>query len=297
MVRIRPAAVAVVLLALASCRGATPEPPVAVSPTATPTVTAPAPTTSATPTPSSTTKPPTSSSTSKPPAPSSTSKPPTPGPPFPRSLLGQDVQRVPTSNRVVALTFDAGANADAVDPILTCLAQQHVTATFFLTGNFVAAFPQPARRIAAAGHRIGNHSVNHPYFTSLTDADIRAQLSAAAATIRGTTGADPAPLFRFPYGDRDAHTIATVNAAGYLPVRWTVDSLGWQGTMNGTRGADFVIQRVLAAATPGEIVLMHVGSNPDDHSMLDAAALPGIIAALKAQGYGFVTLDALLTSA
>jgi peptidoglycan/xylan/chitin deacetylase (PgdA/CDA1 family) len=198
---------------------------------------------------------------------------------------------------VVALTFDAGANADAVDSILATLAQQHITATFFLTGDFVADFPDAARRIAAAGHRIGNHSVNHPYFTSLSDADIRAQLSAAAATIRGTTGANPAPLFRFPYGDRDARTIAVVNAAGYVPVRWTVDSLGWQGTMNGSRGAAFVTQRVVAAATPGEIVLMHVGSNPDDHSMLDAQALPGVITALRAQGYGFVTLDALLVSA
>jgi peptidoglycan/xylan/chitin deacetylase (PgdA/CDA1 family) len=249
-------------------------------------------------TPAPTTAPPSGPPSSTRPAPSSTSKPPTtPAPPFPRSLLGQDIERIPTAQRVVALTFDAGANADAVGSILTTLAQQHITATFFLTGDFVADFPDAARRIAAAGHRIGNHSVNHPHFTSLSDADIRAQLSATAATIHGTTGANPAPLFRFPYGDRDARTIAVVNAAGYVPIRWTVDSLGWQGTMNGSRGAAFVTQRVVAAATAGEIVLMHVGSNPDDHSMLDAQALPDIIAALRAQGYGFASLDALLVPA
>jgi peptidoglycan-N-acetylglucosamine deacetylase len=288
MVRIRHAAVVVLVLALASCRG-----PVASPPTASPTTPAPTATT-----PAPTTAPPSGPPSSTRPAPSSTSKPPTtPAPPFPRSLLGQDIERIPTAQRVVALTFDAGANADAVGSILTTLAQQHITATFFLTGDFVADFPDAARRIAAAGHRIGNHSVNHPHFTSLSDADIRAQLSAAAATIHGTTGANPAPLFRFPYGDRDARTIAVVNAAGYVPIRWTVDSLGWQGTMNGSRGAAFVTQRVVAAATAGEIVLMHVGSNPDDHSMLDAQALPDIIAALRAQGYGFASLDALLVPA
>jgi len=288
MVRIRHAAVVVLVLALASCRG-----PVASPPTASPTTLAPTATT-----PAPTTAPPSGPPSSTRPAPSSTSKPPTtPAPPFPRSLLGQDIERIPIAQRVVALTFDAGANADAVDSILTTLAQQHITATFFLTGDFVADFPDAARRIAAAGHRIGNHSVNHPHFTSLSDADIRAQLSAAAATIHGTTGANPAPLFRFPYGDRDARTIAVVNAAGYVPIRWTVDSLGWQGTMNGSRGAAFVTQRVVAAATAGEIVLMHVGSNPDDHSMLDAQALPDIIAALRAQGYGFASLDALLVPA
>jgi len=288
MGRIRGAAVVVLVLALASCRG-----PVASPPTASPTT----PATTAT-TPAPTTAPPSGPPSSTRPAPSSTSKPPTtPAPPFPRSLLGQDIERIPTAQRVVALTFDAGANADAVGSILTTLAQQHITATFFLTGDFVADFPDAARRIAAAGHRIGNHSVNHPHFTSLSDADIRAQLSAAAATIHGTTGANPAPLFRFPYGDRDARTIAVVNAAGYVPIRWTVDSRGWQGTMNGSRGAAFVTQRVVAAATAGEIVLMHVGSNPDDHSMLDAQALPDIIAALRAQGYGFASLDALLVPA
>jgi peptidoglycan/xylan/chitin deacetylase (PgdA/CDA1 family) len=51
---------------------------------------------------------------------------------------------------------------------------------------------------------------------------------------------------------------------------------------------------VVAAAQPGEIVLMHLGSNPDDASTLDADALPTIIAELRAHGYRFVTLDALL---
>jgi hypothetical protein len=40
---------------------------------------------------------------------------------------------------------------------------------------------------------------------------------------------------------------------------------------------------------------MHVGSNPDDHSTLDADALPGIIAGLRELGYSFVSLDVLLS--
>jgi hypothetical protein len=39
---------------------------------------------------------------------------------------------------------------------------------------------------------------------------------------------------------------------------------------------------------------MHVGSNPDDGTTLDADALPSMIGRLRAAGYGFVTLDALL---
>jgi len=54
-----------------------------------------------------------------------------------------------------------------------------------------------------------------------------------------------------------------------------------------------VTSRVLGAARPGEIVLMHVGSNPDDHTTLDAGALPRVISELRARGYSFVTLDVL----
>jgi peptidoglycan/xylan/chitin deacetylase (PgdA/CDA1 family) len=54
-----------------------------------------------------------------------------------------------------------------------------------------------------------------------------------------------------------------------------------------------VVSRVLAAARPGEIVLMHVGSNPDDHTTFDADALAQVISGLRARGYSFVTLDAL----
>lgn len=51
--------------------------------------------------------------------------------------------------------------------------------------------------------------------------------------------------------------------------------------------------RVLAALRPGEIVLMHVGSNPNDHTTFDADALPQVISELRARGYSFVTLNAL----
>jgi hypothetical protein len=38
---------------------------------------------------------------------------------------------------------------------------------------------------------------------------------------------------------------------------------------------------------------MHIGSNPDDATTLDADALPGVIDRIRTAGYEFVTLDAL----
>jgi peptidoglycan/xylan/chitin deacetylase (PgdA/CDA1 family) len=191
---------------------------------------------------------------------------------------------------VVALTFDAGANADAVPSILATLKRANVPATFFLTGNFVREFPASARAIA--GYRIGDHTITHPYLTHNSDAAVRQEILGAARQITAVTGQNPAPLLRFPYGDTDARVISIANSLGYIPVRWTVDTLGWKGT-SGHITPEIVISRVLGALRPGEIVLMHVGSNPDDHSTLDADALPQLISQLEARGYSFVTLNAL----
>ena len=208
-------------------------------------------------------------------------------------LLGTVWTRIPTTARLVALTFDAGANADGLASILDTLQTTGVPATFFLTGAFVQAYPAQSATIAQRGYRLGDHSVDHPSFPTLTDDQIRAEVLDAATLIRATTGGDPAPLLRFPYGDYDARSLSVVNAVGYAAVGWTVDTLGWEGTSAGiTPGT--IVDRVLTAAVPGEIVLMHVGSNPTDHSTLDAQALPSVIAALRGAGYSFVTLDALL---
>lgn len=225
-----------------------------------------------------------------PPAP----EPPAPAPaaPFPAALAGRDLEVIPGAGTVVALTFDAGANSAGLPSILQTLAANGVRGTFFLTGNWAAANPAGVAAIVAGGHRLGNHSMTHPGFTGLTDAAIGQQLAGAEQAIQAG-GGDPRPLFRFPFGERDARTIATVNAYGYLPVRWTVDTLGWKGSSGGTT-AQIVADRVLARLQPGEIVLMHIGSNPDDGTTLDADALPGMIERIRHAGYGFTTLDTLL---
>jgi peptidoglycan-N-acetylglucosamine deacetylase len=223
---------------------------------------------------------------------SSPSNQPT-APALPAYLQGKDIEVIPTSRPIVALTFDAGANAEGLPSILTTLAAQRVPGTFFLTGDFANHNPTAVRAIVSGGHRLGNHSATHPYFTDLSDAAIRDQLVRAETAIGVAGGSQVRPLFRFPYGDRNTRTIAAVNAAGYGAVRWTVDTLGWKGTSSGIT-VSTVVNRVLGSARPGEIVLMHIGSHPDDRSTLDADALPTVITQLRIRGYSFVTLDVLL---
>lgn len=219
-------------------------------------------------------------------------QPPPPAAPFPAGLLGRDLEVLPGAGPVVALTFDAGGNSAGLPVILQTLADAGIHGTFFLTGAWAAANPAGVAAIVAGGHRVGNHSLTHPAFTGLPDTGIADQVLGAQQAIQ-TAGADPRPLFRFPLGDRDARTIAAINSLGYVAVRWTVDTLGWKGTSGGI-SARQVADRALSGLRPGEIVLMHVGSNPDDASALDAEALPDVINRIRQAGYGFATLDSLL---
>ena len=208
--------------------------------------------------------------------------------PLPPAWQAGELVRLQTRAKVVALTFDGGGNDAGAAQVLATLKRTQTPATFFLTGRFVRLYPATARRIGRQpGALVGNHTVDHSDLTLLPDAQDRWEIEAAQAQIRRVTGQDPRPLFRFPYGARDARTRAVVRKLGYLDIRWTVDTWGWMGQANQTVAG--VVRRVVDHLVPGEIVLMHLGS-ASDGSKLDADALPHVIRALRARGYRFVTL-------
>ena len=148
------------------------------------------------------------------------------------------------------------------------------------------SYPPLARAIGRR-YRVANHTVNYLDLRRLPTAAATREITRAQSMILHATGRDPRPLFRFPYGARDSRTLGIVRKLGYVSVRWTVDTWGWMGlSMQSVAGAR---RRVLDQLVPGEIVLMHLGS-ARDHSMIDSAALPGVIRAIRARGYRFVTL-------
>jgi peptidoglycan/xylan/chitin deacetylase (PgdA/CDA1 family) len=194
--------------------------------------------------------------------------------------------------RAVALTFDAGSDAGYAGRILDVLAAEHVTATFSVTGRWAESNPDLVRRIAAAGHQLMNHSYDHRSFTGvstrsapLTSAQRREEVERTDAIVSGLIGHGLAPWFRPPYGDTDTSVDADLGAFGYgFDVLWTVDSLGWKGLP-----APEITTRCLDRAEPGAILLFHVGS-----ASQDAAALPSVIAGLRAAGYGMRSVADLL---
>jgi peptidoglycan/xylan/chitin deacetylase (PgdA/CDA1 family) len=204
------------------------------------------------------------------------------------------VRRGPSDRPVVALTFDAGSDTGYAAAILDTLAAKGIRASFGLTGRWTEANPALVARMAAEGHQLLNHTWSHPSFTGtstgagpLSTAERLDQLARAEAAIAAASGTTARPWFRPPYGDEDASVRADVGSAGYAyEAMWTVDSLGWKGIP-----AAEITERCLTRAEPGAIYLFHVGS-----ASADAQALPAIIDGLRARGYRFATLAALVAS-
>lgn len=208
--------------------------------------------------------------------------PPVTAPPRPPSTVaaGREYERIPTEERVVALTFDAAYDPSPLPAILDALEEAGIRGTFFLTGEFVEDFPEAVGRIVQGGHPIGNHSYSHPDFTEIGPEETSRQLSRTRSLLLDAGAPDPRPLFRPPFGGRNQQVLARLAEEGYLSVYWTIDTLDWkpERTPEQVRGS------VLDGLQPGAIVLMHVGSRQT------AEILPRLIEDLRSRGYGFVTV-------
>ncbi|HEV7481594.1 MAG TPA: polysaccharide deacetylase family protein [Solirubrobacterales bacterium] len=184
----------------------------------------------------------------------------------------------PRERKVVALTFDDGPS-DYTPGFLDVLRDEGVPGTFFEIGQEMPGREATMRRVLAEGSELGDHTENH---VELPD---YAQIAAAAERIGAYTHFQPC-LFRPPGGAVDAGVLASAGSLGMRTVTWDVDPADWADP-----GSGAVYSRIVGAAQPGSIILMHDGGGDRSGTL---ATLPSIIDTLRARGYRFATVSALL---
>ena len=101
-----------------------------------------------------------------------------------------------------------------VDMILDLLDKYGVKATFFVPGFVAECNPDVVRRIAAAGHEIGNHGYTHERFVEKTVDEQREILEKTQKIIKGLTGKAPVG-YRTPSGDWHEHTPYILSEMGF----------------------------------------------------------------------------------
>lgn len=202
-------------------------------------------------------------------------------------FFGDLVDRVDTTERVVALTFDDAPTPRAAD-VLDTLARFDVKGTFYALGSELERTPDLGRRIAAEGHELGNHTFSHRRMvgTNETPGFVRSELDRTDALIRETGYAGPI-TFRPPYGKKLFVLPWELSRRGVTTVTWDVEPDTFHA------GDAAAIERyTLEHVRPGSIVLMHPFCEAGCSA--DREALPRIIEGLRADGYRFVTVRELL---
>ncbi len=217
--------------------------------------------------------------------------------------------KLPPGKKLVALTFDlceqpfeiAGYQGGIVD----FLRKNGIKATFFMGGKWMLSHRERTQQLMSDPlFEVANHTWEHRNLRvvsgqALTDEIRNAQL--AYEQVRDELGAKQcvapgnsvqAPrrlsLFRFPYGACSAAALNEVAKEGLLPIQWDVSS----GDPTFAQSARGIERQVLANVAPGSIVLFHANGR----GWHTEGALPGVIAALKAQGYEFTTVSELIAA-
>ncbi|GAO40134.1 hypothetical protein SCH01S_43_00350 [Sphingomonas changbaiensis NBRC 104936] len=208
------------------------------------------------------------------------------------------IERAGYKPGLVALTFDDGPDPDWTPKVLDILKAKQVPATFFIVGENALTYRSLLEREIRDGHEVGNHTYTHPNLGQTSNAVTRIELNAVQRLVQAFTG-HAIRLFRAPFfGDAEPTTadeIVPVEVAqqlGYLSVGLHVDPGDW------TRpGVQAIIDRTIAgvlASNPersGNVVLLHdAGGNREQ----TVQALPIIIDQLRARGYRFVPVSALV---
>ena len=189
-----------------------------------------------------------------------------------------------SGERLIALTFDDGPYPIYTPMLLDELKRLRIRATFFLIGRDAGWWPQIARRIAADGNEIGDHTQTHPDLDRETPAQVRRELVEGRNTLLRITGdRSAAALFRPPHGRYTAATLRVAQSLGMKTIFWSDDPGDWRDL-----SAREIEAHVAAHATEPEILLLHSGKRTT------VKALEKIVPAFRRAGYRFVTVGEML---
>ena len=192
------------------------------------------------------------------------------------------IYSVETSEKKVALTFDAAWGSDKTLKIVDTLKNAGIKGTFFLVGFWIDENKDKVKMIADAGFDIGTHSNTHPKMSTLSVSKMSEELESSISKIKNITG-EAVKYFRAPFGDYSDSVLNVASGLGLKTIQWDVDTLDWKGL-----SANEIFNRVKASVKNGSIILCH---NNSEHIL---EALPLIISFLKSEGYQMVKLSELV---
>lgn len=195
--------------------------------------------------------------------------------------------------KIVALTFDDGPSPDWTPKILDALKEENIKATFFMLGKHVEEYPDVARRVAAEGHEIGNHTYDHHVLLYYKPEELDKEIKDAQDAIYKATGVTT-KYFRPPKAWLTGAEKKQIRGMGYETILWSLNSKDWV-TFHDKQITSYILRNV----RPGDIILFHDSGGvfrPEGGSRKQTVkTISRLAGKLRERGYRFVTISELLS--
>lgn len=180
------------------------------------------------------------------------------------------------------LTFDDGPIPEQTPWVLEQLAAHQAQATFFCVGQNLARYPNIARQVLAAGHRLGNHTQHHRSAWVSRRAEYLADVATCQHELAPLLPAGQKPLFRPPYGRLTWPLLAALRPT-YRVVLWSVLTRDYAADL----APETCLRLALAATRPGDILVFHDSYKAARNLRY---VLPRLLAHFAAANYTFPVL-------
>jgi peptidoglycan/xylan/chitin deacetylase (PgdA/CDA1 family) len=188
-----------------------------------------------------------------------------------------------TIDKIIALTFDDGPNAEYTPQVLALLAKYEATATFFVIGKHIHGNEALLKKIVAEGHSIGNHSYSHSFFIDFKNVQgFKEELTQTEELIFNAIG-KRVKLFRPPYGVTTPNLAKAAKLLDYHIIGWNIRSLDTTKD-----SVEVITQRVQSQIKSGAIILLH------DTSDKTIQVLEQTLNFAQTNGYKVVSVERLL---
>ena len=191
---------------------------------------------------------------------------------FTDSQVAQPIYSGNAQSKNITLMVNVYWGNEFIEPMLGIFREAGVKTTFFVGGMWAERYPELLKKIAEAGHEIGNHGYYHKDQDKLDYKGNYDEINVAGKMIESVTGIKPS-LFAPPSGAFSTQTLRAAQTLGYRTIMWSKDTIDWRD-----KDADLIKRRATTKIKGGDLVLMH----PTDATV---RALKAILDFYSANGF------------
>ncbi len=188
-----------------------------------------------------------------------------------------------TEEKIIAISFDDGPNAEYTPKVLSTLAEYNAQATFFVIGKNISGNEAIIKKIDAAGHTLGNHTFSHSFFIDFkSKTGFMYELDATSDLVYNIIN-KRMKFFRPPYGVTTPNLAKATQVLNYDIIGWNIRSLDTTNDIE-----EKIAKRVISQIKPGAIILFH------DTSEKTIEVLKQTLNFAKDNGFKIVSIEELI---